>query len=153
MEISLFNYLPCDKGAHLEKAKDVLAALGAKNISYLDSGKIIAENCFVSVSHSVGLCAVCVSESPVGIDIEKIEDRDFTRIAEKVFSEREKEYCKQKNSLSAFYEVWTRKEAFAKISGDGIKNIMSGTDTFNLPEYEFNSSFFDGFVMTTCERK
>lgn len=152
-EIKIFEYCESREKGHLEKAREILAEMGAENISYLPSGKPVAENCFISISHSKGKCAVCVSEFPVGIDIEKIADRSFDRTVKRVFGEKETEYYIKNNSAEAFCEIWTRKEAYSKISGEGIREIMRGADTFCLEGYEFQTQFLDGFALTVCEKK
>lgn len=151
-EIKIFEYGELREKGHLKKAYDGLLRLGAENVSYLPNGKPVAENCFVSISHSNGKCAVCVSDREVGIDIEKITDRDFEKTVKRTFGEKEKEYYLKNKSARVFYEIWTRKEAYSKISGDGIKDIMKGTDTFSLEGYEFKTQFHDGFVLTVCEK-
>lgn len=152
-EIRIFEYPETNQKGHLTKACEELEGLGAKNISYLKNGKPVAENLFVSISHSNGRCAVCVSEREVGIDIEKISDRDFEKIVRRFFGEKEKEYYFKNKTPQIFYEIWTRKEAYSKISGDGIRDIMKATDTFSLDGYEFKTQIQDGFVLTTCEKK
>lgn len=134
------------------KADEILINMGAKNIIRLENGKPVAENLFVSISHSGGKCAVCASQNPIGIDIEKIADRDFDGIVKRTFGAKEKEYYSKNKSSEAFYEIWTRKEAYSKISGDGIRDIMRATDTFSLDGYEFKTQFQDGFVLTVCEK-
>lgn len=151
-EIRLFEYSESREKGHLKEAQRVLSLMGAENISYLPNGKPVAENCFVSISHSKGKCAVCVSDREVGIDIEQITDRDFERTVKKTFGEKEKEYYLKNKSAHVFYEIWTRKEAYSKISGDGLKAIMRGTDTFSLEGYAFKTQFYDGFALTVCEK-
>lgn len=153
-EIKVFEYKSENmSGGHLSKALDELIKMGAERIDYLENGKPVAPNVFVSISHSCGKCAVCVSEFPVGIDIEKIRDRDFEKTVERTFGEKEKEYYYRAKSPAAFYEIWTRKEAHAKITGDGIKEIIKGTDTVSLDGVEFKTKIIDGFVLTTAEQK
>lgn len=151
-DIKVFEYRETNEKRHLEKARKMLRSLGAENISYLPNGKPVAENLFVSISHSNGRCAVCVSEKEIGIDIEKIADRDFEKIVRKTFSEKEREYYFNSKSPQTFYEIWTRKEAYSKISGEGIRDIMKATDTFSLDGYEFKTQIRDGFVLTVCEK-
>lgn len=153
-EIKVFEYKTENtNGGHLREAKDELIKMGAESIEYLEDGKPVAPNVFVSIAHSCGKCAVCVSQRPVGIDIEKIRDRDFEKTVERTFSEKEKEYYYNGKSPAVFYEIWTRKESHAKITGDGIKEIIKGTDTFSLDGVEFKTKIVDGFVITTAEQK
>lgn len=152
-EIKVFEYSETNQKGHLARACEELERLGAKNISYLKNGKPVADNLFVSISHSNGRCAVCVSEKEIGIDIEKITDRDFEKIVRRIFGEKEKEYYFKNKTPQIFYEIWTRKEAYSKISGDGIRDIMKATDTFSLEGYEFKTQIQDGFVLTVCEKR
>lgn len=151
-EIKVFEYCEANQKKHLAAAVKELEAMGAESISYLPSGKPVAENLFVSISHSNGRCAVCVSEKEIGIDIEKIAYRDFDKIVRKIFGEKEREYYGNNKSPQVFYEIWTRKEAYSKISGEGIREIMRATDTFSIDGYEFKTQIQDGFVLTVCEK-
>ena len=128
-----------------ELAYKALEKMGARDIQKLPNGKPVASNCFISISHSGQKTAVGKSEKPIGIDIEKIENRNFNPLAERFFTENE--------TAAAFYEIWTRKEAHAKITGDGLKEIFRMTDTFSLKEYNFTTKMLDGYVLTVCEKK
>lgn len=130
-----------------------LASMGAKNIHYLENGKPVADNCFVSITHSGGSAAVCISGLPVGIDMEALSAaRDFQRLADRYFSEKELEYYRASPSPERFYEIWTRKEAYAKIDGAGLKMIFKGLDTLSLNGVQFSTNICDGFVITVCEQ-
>lgn len=83
---------------------------------------------FVSVSHTDDLVVVAVSGSNVGIDAEKT-DREVKKqqeITQKYFTEKEKEYA---NTREKFLEIWTKKEAYGKFTGEGIGDI--GKDVFS----------------------
>jgi 4'-phosphopantetheinyl transferase len=83
---------------------------------------------FFSISHSFPFYAVAFSDTPVGIDIEKIRKIN-PKIAERMFSEKEKEYCV--NDDLRFLETWTKKEAYSKCSGKGIAEGFRTFDVFD----------------------
>ena len=63
---------------------------------------------------------------PLGVDIEQIRGKENLRVARRCFTEREYAYVSgQKevdDSLSAerFFYLWTMKESYLKLTGDGI---------------------------------
>jgi 4'-phosphopantetheinyl transferase len=73
-----------------------------------------------SISHSGDLAVFCCGSDPVGIDIEKNADQDYTQIAS-YFHPKEQVFIREaKDIRKAFYTIWTRKEAFSKAIGTGI---------------------------------
>lgn len=79
-----------------------------------------------NLSHSGNYTILAISDKPIGIDIEIIED--FSAIlAKKLFNEDELNYIagtgpstKKSDMQRAFYEIWTAKEAYLKYLGSGI---------------------------------
>lgn len=130
----------------------VLSEMGAQNVRYLENGKPVADNCYVSVSHSGDTAVVCKSDRPIGIDIEKIDTpREFQRLAERYFSSAELQYFNDEPTAQRFYEIWTKKEAYSKISGEGIKMIARGFDTFSLKDVTFKTEKRENYIITVCE--
>jgi len=83
----------------------------------------------ISLSHTHGLVACAVSdEGPVGIDIEYWRERDFTALADYAFGPREREEVAH-NGISAFYRIWTLREAIAKAIGEGLIATIDGLDS------------------------
>ena len=116
-----------------EKATDeyIKYSLGNPKAKILRTakGKPCLENGpFVSVSHTDNLIVVAVSESNIGIDMEK-KDREIKKqkeLTEKYLSQKEKEYA---TTRERFLEIWTKKEAYGKFTGEGLSDI--GKDTFS----------------------
>lgn len=76
-----------------------------------------------SISHCSRGIACAVSDSPVGIDIERIQYDDLT--AQKVLNADE--YRKTKvsdNPAEIFTELWTKKESLLKLAGLGLVDDM-----------------------------
>lgn len=116
-------YLIKDLGSAALKRAATHDYFGSGEISYLENGKPIIKNpegYFISISHSFGISALVISDVPIGIDIEKIRDFDFSRMKKGFLSEKEENDAK---TLRDFFDIWTKKEAEAKISGDGIFSL------------------------------
>ena len=73
--------------------------------------------CF-SISHTKNCVACAVGDAPLGIDIEAICSRDYSRVADRMFTDDEKTVAVR--STEDFLRIWTMKESFAKMLGEGI---------------------------------
>ncbi len=150
--------LPQSVLSHCKKRESFAAAkalidMGVQNLRYEENGKPLADNCYVSISHSGNMVAVCISENPVGIDIEKIDDkRNFIKLSKRIFRGKELEAFNNNPTAELFYEIWTQKEAYSKIDGQGVNEIMSGFDVYELQNYEFQTEIINDYVLSVCEK-
>lgn len=94
--------------------------------------------CF-NVSHSCGLALYAVTRGrKIGIDLERIRT-DFAceQIAERFFSSREKAMLRalsaKKVKHKAFFNCWTRKEAYIKARGEGLSLPLDQFDVSLAP--------------------
>jgi 4'-phosphopantetheinyl transferase len=92
-------------------------------------------NLFFNVAHSAEHAMVAVADgADVGVDIEAIRPRvDPLTIADRYFSAAEREALHTVPAplqLTAFFQIWTRKEAYIKALGDGLAH---GLDRFDVP--------------------
>ena len=78
----------------------------------------------ISISHSEDYWVCVLSDEDAGIDIEKIKNRNWEKIAKRYFTETEKETVR-KSGVDGFYRVWTAKEACAKKNHFGVVNILN----------------------------
>jgi 4'-phosphopantetheinyl transferase len=109
-------------------------AAGGKPVRYTEKGKPFVEGGpFFSVSHSGDYAAAVVCpNAPVGIDIENTEDMrggNFFSLAKRAFHPEELAYFAENPERGRFYEIWTQKEAFVKMRGEGLG---IGLHTFNV---------------------
>ena len=94
--------------------------------------------------------AVMSNEYNVGIDAEKIRERDYFSIAEEYFYKSEIEYLKNTHKLEIdFFTIWTIKEAYIKMLGKTIFDIKNSIEV-DLIEREVRNAddiFFASFIL------
>lgn len=72
---------------------------------------------YISMSHSGNYITLAFSDNDCGIDIEKVKERDYKAISERMNFE-----C---NSLQDFYKKWTKYEAEYKLGEKQDKSLKS----------------------------
>lgn len=98
------------------------------NFRYAEKGKPYLEhpsNIKFNLSHSKNYIVLAFTKNiELGIDVEYAKNNlEILQVAESFFSKQEIKALKSVQSiyrLSAFYNCWTRKEAFIKATGDGL---------------------------------
>ena len=94
--------------------------------------------------------AVMSDEYNVGIDAEKIRERDYFSIAKEYFYKSEIEYLKNTHKLEIdFFTIWTIKEAYIKMLGKTIFDIKNSVE-IDLIEREVRNAdnlFFASFIL------
>ena len=79
---------------------------------------------FFNLSHSGGYVFCALSDREVGADIQICQPAQYSRLAGRFFSEEEHlalEECADEGERSLlFYRLWTRKEAYGKLTGAGL---------------------------------
>lgn len=87
-------------------------------------GKWVSDKFYFSLSHSKNVVTVAVSDCPIGVDVESIDnfsvatERNKDKFLKKICSEDE--YEKYKNApISLLTALWTQKESTYKMEGRG----------------------------------
>lgn len=93
--------------------------------------------CF-NISHSGDLALAAVSRrGPLGVDVEHIRPvKDADDLVARFFSERENALYRELPSEQrpeAFFNLWTRKEALLKATGEGISGGLNRVEVSFLP--------------------
>ena len=89
-----------------------------------------------SLSHSGDYAMCALSETEIGCDIEEIKasDKYDNAVAKRFFTNQEAEHISLLKSHHAqfceFYRIWTKKESFLKLTGEGFARSLS---SFSVP--------------------
>ena len=79
---------------------------------------------FFSLSHSGDYVICAISPREVGADIQRMRTKGEQRLADRFFSAAERallQSCVDQNQRQElFFRLWTRKEAYGKMTGEGI---------------------------------
>ncbi|HLX69138.1 MAG TPA: 4'-phosphopantetheinyl transferase superfamily protein [Verrucomicrobiae bacterium] len=83
-----------------------------------------------NLAHSEDLALIAVTRiGPVGVDVECVREmKDMDELVERFFSVRENERFQRvaaSEKAAAFFNLWTRKEALLKATGEGITRSLS----------------------------
>ena len=112
---------------------------------------------FVSASHSGGHCVCAASTAPIGVDVQFHAAADYGAIAARFFHPDEARYVAL-GGAEAFFEVWTAKEAYVKLTGEGLSGGFGGFSAVSggRAAREINGvrlervPFADNYTLTVC---
>ncbi len=108
--------------------------------TYGPKGKPYFKDCplFFSISHSGDYVFCVFSEQEVGADIQYRKPGAGERIMKRMFTKAEREaiqHCESPEEWEVlFYRYWTRKEAYGKLTGEGIVPAVSADVTGESPQ-------------------
>ena len=124
-----------DKLLSLAAGLLIRRAIGDSAVTFGGHGKPYAQNgVFFSVSHSGRIAAIAVDDTELGLDIEELPAIDRLKIADRFYHPAERRYVKEAaDQRRAFCDIWTRKEAYLKITGEGISTDLTAFDTLSEP--------------------
>lgn len=105
---------------------------------------------FFNLSHSNEMVMCVLSSKPVGCDIQSTARGDV-KIAKRCFSDEEKNYiyenpADEKQMRDRFFRIWAMKEAYTKLSGEGIQKEFR---TFNV--LDCDGFFVEGDIIADKE--
>ena len=169
--LSVTDYINSTKGnARTERAagmlllKSTLKEIGIEsfNIEVLPSGKPVlrASELHFSISHAGGLCALALSDVPVGIDLQDVEAvlgiSNLDSFAKRFFSRDEYEVFKEEPTAQQLCRIWTRKEALCKLLGRPLNRSLSSLSSFDYPDIIFETrraKLEKEFFMTVAQKR
>ncbi len=104
-----------------------------------------------NISHSHEAVAIGFSDVPIGVDIEKMRKCNMS-LAGKFFTDEENTYIDEcKKTDTAFFEIWTKKEAYLKYDGVGLSCDFSTISVFeeNI-RHLTQTHFWKDYVVSIC---
>ena len=91
--------------------------------AYKVSGQPTIQIGHISISHTEGYAACAIAREPVGIDVER--EHTFSKAAAKrILSPQEELLRESANADELLSRIWTVKESFLKMTGEGIPGGM-----------------------------
>ena len=91
------------------------------------NGKPISSLIYFNISHSNGIVVIALSnDSNIGVDLELIRPIN-KHIIKRISNEEEFKYIIDDES---FFKIWTSKESYLKMSGEGITNNLDKVPSF-----------------------
>ena len=102
------------------------------------------EKLYLSISHSDDTFACICSDREVGLDIQHKRQVKTEKIAQRFFTEDERKYIG--DDANKFFKIWTRKEAYAKYLGNGLKTVINGTDVLDREDVVFTEIMHEGVI-------
>lgn len=106
-------------------------------------------------SHTKGAVLFGLStDSTIGVDIERIREAPFNTM-KIVCHPVEADYINSASDKEqAFFEIWTKKEAYTKCMGTGLSVDLKSINTLAAPICENIETFIqDGYVCSVCTLK
>lgn len=100
-----------------------------------------------SLSHSGDLLLCGFSAFPIGVDLELLRPRGAALPRYALTATELVEYEAKGGDWRAFYTLWTKKEAFAKYTGEGILKSLRAPP---CPDLCYRHYYGEGFCATVC---
>ena len=99
---------------------------------------------FFNYSHSGTMVACGVAGENIGVDIQKLADG--TKVSAKVYCPEEaEEAAESEGSAQFFTDIWTKKESYLKLTGEGLRKEMKSLNLKEMQENEV-AQWFGGPV-------
>lgn len=105
---------------------------------------------YISISHSYGMAAVCISQNRIGIDIQRQTDKIF-KIQSKFIGGIEREIIGKNPASAILHLAWSAKEAMFKLYSLGGIDFKKHLYT-ELPEPVDQFGVIKGTISKTGER-
>ncbi len=116
-----------------------------QGFSYTINGKpsiIGYDKVYFNLSHSNGMAACTVSDSEIGVDIEKIRPIGDKLINTVCNDDEKKHIDESDNKSSEFIKIWTAKEALTKRIGEGLRGNLKLISSDNAKSFLYKNEYW-----------
>lgn len=116
------------------------------NISTSENGKpfIPGWKYHFSISHSNDLLVIAIDDKEIGVDCQFVdEEKDYIKIANRFFNDIDNSTIK---TADDFYELWTKKEAYAKKYDIPINQVLN----LDVNNEKYYHTVFNNYHITYC---
>jgi 4'-phosphopantetheinyl transferase len=100
-----------------------------------------------NLSHSGGWAVCALSDYPVGIDLQKADDR--SRAVSRKFTQEEQDWLAV-HPTEEFYALWTKKEAYLKYTGAGLTRKLSSFSVLPVEENQPEAGVWNWALAFPC---
>lgn len=111
---------------------------------------------FFNISHYGRLCAVAVSDSEVGVQVEHKDNFKAGANVENshlwLSDKEQKELLKSEDFAGYLTERWTEKKAILKMIGSGLLNVQSLKNAFRHSKYNVSTFFIGNHCLSVTNR-
>lgn len=102
-----------------------------------------------SVSHTGSLWVCLMGNQTVGVDVQKIRKCSMNAIARRYYTPDEQQYAADMGA-EGFFRIWTRKEAYAKFTAQGLNEELRFFSTLKESGLVFSDLFLMEGVKGAC---
>ena len=108
--------------------------------------------CHFSLSHSGDYIALVCGNVECGLDVQKISCRKLHVLRFLHPAERQS-IAEAQNSNDEFYRIWTMKEAYVKLTGEGMSHRFDSFDVLSMHDICFYTQRIGDHMLTLCTNK
>ena len=105
-------------------------------------------NIFFNISHTNGCVTCAISNSEIGVDIEKIRPINLN-ISKKICTPSEQKlFDKSSNKSNFLLTIWTKKESYVKCKGMGYSYGLKNVDTTKIRSFKLRK--YKDYYISIC---
>ncbi len=126
---------------------------GSYDYSFSERGKpyLTDGDLYFSISHSYPFVAAAVSEKPVGIDIEKMDEsrrKGWKEIAQSRYGSKHGKAWAELGDFAAFLSYFTRAEAYSKMNDIPLAGLLTDDSWEDEAEKFLDSSIGPSYIVS-----